>query len=346
MPFRISPRPEKAVYAERARALRAPCAVTAEDLRLRALVRCATLAPSSHNTQCWRFGLERDAIRIAPDLARRCPAVDPDDHHLFASLGCALENLLQAAPAFGLSGQAAVDPESGAIRVALHAARQHRSALCTAIPQRQTTRAPFDGRALSADVLEFLARAGSGDGVRLLLITRRSQVERVLEHILAASAAQTRDPAFVAELREWIRFSYREALVTGDGLFAPATGNPALPGWLGAPMFELFYRPGPERSRTARLIRSSAGLAAFVSERDDKRHWVEAGRCYERFALQATSVGIRNALVNQPVEVAAQRRELASELGLASGRVDLLVRFGCGPRMPASLRRPLEAVLR
>jgi hypothetical protein len=26
---------------------------------------------------------------ILPDLSRRCPAVDPDDHHLFVSLGCA-----------------------------------------------------------------------------------------------------------------------------------------------------------------------------------------------------------------------------------------------------------------
>ena len=59
----------------------------------RELVRYATLAPSSHNTQCWRFGIEPQAITVLPDLSRRCPAVDPDDHHLFVSLGCAAENL-------------------------------------------------------------------------------------------------------------------------------------------------------------------------------------------------------------------------------------------------------------
>lgn len=71
---------------------------------LRELVRYATLAPSSHNTQCWKFRLEADAISIWPDLSRRCPAVDPDDHHLFVSLGCAAENLIQAALANGLMG--------------------------------------------------------------------------------------------------------------------------------------------------------------------------------------------------------------------------------------------------
>ena len=66
-----------------ARALRHPAAVLSgnagsEDSAAlkRELVRCATLAPSSHNTQCWKFGIEPDAISIHPDLTRRCPAVD------------------------------------------------------------------------------------------------------------------------------------------------------------------------------------------------------------------------------------------------------------------------------
>ena len=69
------------------------------------LVRCATLAPSSHNTQCWRFAVAPDAITVLPDFSRRCPAVDPDDHHLFVSLGCATENLVQAALAHGLMAE-------------------------------------------------------------------------------------------------------------------------------------------------------------------------------------------------------------------------------------------------
>lgn len=73
---------------------------------LRELVRYATLAPSSHNTQCWKFGLDDQSISILPDYQRRCPIVDPDDHHLFVSLGCAAENLVQAAAAMGFRGDA------------------------------------------------------------------------------------------------------------------------------------------------------------------------------------------------------------------------------------------------
>ena len=39
------------------------------------LVRYATLAPSSHNTQCWKFAAVDKAITILPDLSRRTPAV-------------------------------------------------------------------------------------------------------------------------------------------------------------------------------------------------------------------------------------------------------------------------------
>ena len=39
------------------------------------LVRYATLAPSSHNTQCWKFAVVDKVITILPDLSRRTPAV-------------------------------------------------------------------------------------------------------------------------------------------------------------------------------------------------------------------------------------------------------------------------------
>ena len=82
-------------YDEAVRQVWRPLAV---DGGLRELVRAGTLAANSHNTQPWRFSLADNAVAIHPDLTRRCPAVDPDDHHLFASLGCAVENIVQAAP--------------------------------------------------------------------------------------------------------------------------------------------------------------------------------------------------------------------------------------------------------
>jgi len=335
-----------------ARALRAPRAQSARAAPslMHDLVRQAVLAPSSHNTQCWRFQIDEKSISIAPDLTRRCPAVDPDDHHLFVSLGCATENLVHAALASGLHADPRFDPSAsggaGVIAVNLTTTQQRITPLFEAIPVRQCTRGDYDDQRISPAELRQLEQAGTGDGVSVRLMTARPAMESVLEYVVAGNTAQMNDAAFVAELKAWIRFSADEALRTGDGLFAGASGNPALPRWLGSRLMGLFFTPKSENERYARQVRNSAGIAVFVSERSDKAHWVEAGRCYERFALQATAMGIRNAFLNQPVEVGAIRPQFAAWMGLkASERPDLVVRFGRGAGMPLSMRRPVQAVI-
>ena len=330
-----------------ARALRRPLAAGSDRAQLtRELVRYATLAPSSHNTQCWTFRLQDQTILIAPDLSRRCPSVDPDDHHLHVSLGCAVENLAHAALAAGLQAEARFEPAGpGTIAVTLEPTRGSVTPLFQAISERQCTRGDYDGQPISNDELRLLERAGTGRGVRVMLLTERATIEKVLEYVVAANTAQMGDAAFVAELKSWIRFGAAEAERLGDGLYAGTTGAPVMPRWLGSPLMGVFFTPKSENERYARQIRNSSGLAVFVSEVNDKVHWIEAGRCYERFALQATALGLRNAFLNQPVEVGAIRPQFASALGLGSQRPDLVVRFGRGPAMPLSMRRPVQAVL-
>lgn len=344
-----------ASHDEAARSLRRPITANEGDntLLMRELVRYATLAPSSHNTQCWKFKLRNQgssrSITIEPDLARRTPVVDPDDHHLFVSLGCATENLMQAALASGLQGDARFDPTgAGAIHVSLHATQAISSPLFQAITERQCTRGDYDGKPLTTDELRLLEQAGTGNGVRVLLLTEGPAMEKVLEYVMSGNTAQMNDPDFVDELRAWIRFSADEAVRTGDGLYAGAAGNPSLPRWLGSRMMGMFFTPKSENQRYAKQIRNSAGIAVFASEASDKAHWIEAGRCYERFALQATALGIRNAFLNQPVEVGAIRSQFSSAIGLGGlggQRPDLVVRFGRGPTMPLSMRRPVQAVI-
>jgi hypothetical protein len=313
----------------------------------RELVRYATLAPSSHNTQCWKFALDNNgrSITVLPDLARRCPAVDPDDHHVFVSLGCATENLIQAALAHGLKGEAQFDPASDAVRVTLETTQAQTTPMFTAIPLRQCTRGDYDGKPLYSEEMALLQRAGSSDSVRLLLLTERPALEQTLDYVMQGNTAQLADAAFVKELKAWIRFNGADAVRTGDGLYSASSGNPNIPSWIGDLAFRWLLTPKGENDKYAQQVRSSAGIAVFVGLASDKSHWVEVGRCYERFALQATVLGIRNAFLNQPIEVAALRPPFAAALGLTGQRPDLVVRFGRGPVLPRSLRRPVAAVL-
>ncbi len=311
-----------------------------------ALIRSATLAASSHNTQAWRFAPDGGGITLLPDVSRRTPVVDPDDHHLFVSLGAAAENMVQAAPALGLVATPQFDlTGAGGIRVALRPGKVLVTDLGQAIPHRQCTRGLYDGRPVPAAALAALTAAGSGGGVSLLVITQRPAMAAVAAFIRHATARQLADPAFRTELKSWMRFSYTTALATDDGLFAPVSGTPALPEPLGRALFDWVLSATAEAAKSQAQIDSSAGLAIFASDRDDPAHWVAAGRAYQRFALTATALGLKHAFLNQAVEVAAVRRDLAAHLGLGARRPDLIVRFGYGESMPWSLRRPVADVL-
>ena len=321
----------------------------------RELIRYATLAASSHNTQCWQFKMAANGIIILPDFTRRCPAVDPDNHHLFVSLGAATENLAQAAIYNGLQGEVNVDQlntdnnATEAIDITLMPTKAITSPLFKAITDRQCTRAEYDGKPLSADELNLLELAGTGDGVHVLLHTEAQAIENILAYVVAGNSAQMHDDAFLAELKSWIRFSTQDAVRTGDGLYSGASGNPSIPKWIGSPLFNLLFNEKSENDKYAKHIRSSAGVAIFVSDKNDKAHWLEVGRCYQRFALQATAMGVRSAFLNQAVEVVKVRQQFANYLNIderiGAGRIDLVVRFGRGRLMPKSLRRPVEDVL-
>jgi nitroreductase len=312
----------------------------------RDLIRYASLAANSHNTQPWRFKLHQNGIGIFPDMTRRLAAVDPDNHHLFASLGCAAENLAIASAMRGKPGELRFDPlGGGAGSFAFGNAAPAEPALFGAIPTRQSTRGDFDGRLVSAGDLAALARAAAVPGVDLVLITERAQIDRVRDLVIAGNSAQMADPAFLKELKTWLRFSPRQAARMADGLFSATSGNPALPAWLGPIALDFMFKANTENGKYVRHINSSAGIAVFVAHKSDTEHWFLAGRACQRFALQATALGLKHAFINQPVEVPGLRPELAALVGMSGRRPDIVMRFGYGPALPYSARRPVSAVL-
>ncbi|WP_372422263.1 Acg family FMN-binding oxidoreductase [Salinarimonas chemoclinalis] len=340
-------RGKRSAYAERLSRMTAPLP---DPAGTRDLLRFATLAASGHNTQPWRFRSRAEGVDILPDLERRTPVVDPDDHHLWASLGCAAETLAIAARARGLSAEVRFATEGGeeaiAVDLAPGGARPAEEAdLFAAIPQRQSTRGLYDGRPLPAPVVERMTAEAARVGVDLLWLPRGPRVDEVLALVLAGNAAQMGDRAFVAELKSWLRFDAAQAARDNDGLYAAAAGSPTLPPWLGRRMFDLVFRAGPENDKVARQIRSSAGLLVLVAPTNDPAGWAAAGRAYSRVALAATAAGARLAFVNQCVEVPEQRAALRGLLGLGERRPNLVLRVGFAPAMPRSLRRPVEEVL-
>lgn len=309
------------------------------------IIRHATLAANSHNTQPWLFEAGGNTIRIRADADRRCPIVDPDDRHVIASLGCATENLMLAAKAAGIDAQVEFDPSSRHVIVTMTSARPSSSAAYEAIVKRQTTRVPFDPMPLENDDLLALDSATQKSGVRSRFLTARKDLDRLKEFVVEGNTAQCNDEAFVRELRHWLRFNQTHASVTRDGLYTGSTGNPNFPRWLGQNVFPLFFTADSENPKYVAQLDGSAGAVVLCAEKDEPDSWFNVGRASQRFQLEATALDIRTSIINQPVEVSAMRGEFQKWLGDGL-RPALVLRFGRGELMPPSLRRPVTAVLK
>jgi nitroreductase len=314
---------------------------------LKEIIYYATLAPSGHNTQPWLFTLNENVITISPDYRRRLPVVDPDDHALFISLGCALENLVIAAQHFGYESEIRfdLDDESEKIIIELRPEEGNPDEpLFEVIAKRQSTRRNYDGKPIPAGDLEALEVAAQKDGVMFRLFTEPSEIEPLIDFVKEGNRLQFGNKDFVNELVSWIRFKKSAAESLGDGLNSASMGAPWVPQWLGK-LFVKMTTSEKEAQKTADAIKSSSALMMFIAEKDDKLTWIRLGQSFERVALKATALGIKHAHVNMPCEEVSVREKMQKHLGLKGEQPLLLLRIGYAEARPRSYRRPVKEVL-
>lgn len=124
-----------------------------------------------------------------------------------------------AAQALGLHGQVRFDLARHSVMVALALAPVVASLWFKAITERQCTCGLYDGMPLNTQDLVLLEGAGSADYVRVLLLTAKGAINKVLFHLMQGNSQQLNVKAFVTELKSWIRFNAADAVERGAGLF-------------------------------------------------------------------------------------------------------------------------------
>ncbi|RPJ55246.1 MAG: hypothetical protein EHM23_26810 [Acidobacteria bacterium] len=313
------------------------------------LVKLATLAPSKYNTQPWTFTIEDHAVRICPDLSRRLPVADPHNRALYISLGCALENLLIGAECYGLRPDVEYNLQGKqAHSVVVHLTRTLTCAdhpqLLRAIAERQTTRGKYSGERIAPADLRTLVDASREPGVHFGFLIDSHEVRPILAAFRESNRRLLADRNFLAEMMSWIRFTGKEAERRKDGISNTGLGLPLLPSWLVGNTTRRFLVR--HRLRREKLIQGSAAVMLFAVDRNDPQHWIAAGRSFERVALTATNLHIRHSHLAPARDVVQTRIQLSSLLGLSNTeKPALLLRIGYAEPLPASLRRPVAAML-
>lgn len=275
----------------------------------------ASLAPSVHNSQPWRFRILPDQIELHADLARRLPATDPEDRELRLSCGAVLLNLRLALQGYGVrplvtllpSGQRAAVDRSGALAVpATHRAQ--------------------------------LVRAAESERGWLYALSDPQERATLRNLVLRAHREQMADPAFVAELAAW---TGRES-VRRDGVPVIAGGPQP------EPQDEWVLRDftaGRGRTRVkGKDFEPNPLLVVLCSFHEGSLGELQAGQALQHMLLTATTLGLSASFLSQPIEVPPIRTKLRRALGTTLSPQAIL-RIGFGSPVPGTPRRPVTDLL-
>jgi hypothetical protein len=303
---------------------------------IQAMLAAAIQAPSSHNTQPWRFALTGEGLILIPDFSRRLPQADPDDREFWIGQGCALENIAQAASEFGYDACPVFRDDR--IEIALLPSGESGGDLYSYIDRRQTNRAPYDGRPIPAGDLRQLGEAAGGGGVQVRFISLENERILLLDLIRRANEVQLSDKAYKRELLGWIRFNRREVEKHRDGLCYHVMGTPPVPAALGRMFATASLKPDKQDKADAERIQSAPVLVLISAPSADAQGWIEAGRAFQRFALTAEKLGLAHAHHNAPLQVPALRG-LVAERFCPGAQPALLLRLGYAQRQPLAPRR-------
>ena len=304
--------------------------------RLTYLLGYAILAPSSHNTQPWRFSVNDSAISVFADKTRWLNVADADQRELFLSVGCALENLVVAAEHFGYACNVTYFPGDGdeiaRVKLTLQGRPSGDERLFSALLSRHTNRNLYDSQRVQKDVLQILQNCSTEEDMQIYLTSELQARNDFRDLTVAADQVLFADINYKSELGHWL----------GQGMMGP-TGVQAL----AAQMALVFLDIGSEQTRKdEELVDSTPVLGFIATKENDRISQVKAGRLFERVWLTATALGISIHPMSQALEVPEKKAQLSELLPDPSMYPQQTFRLGYSePAKEHSPRRPLEEFL-
>jgi nitroreductase len=314
------------------------------DERIAMAIRCASLAPSSHNSQPWFFRATEHAIEVHADRARALPVVDPHGRELVVSCGGAVFQLALAARVLRIGTRVQAFPEgteaSCMARVFLEdsgSPTEEDLGLFAEIPRRRTYRMALDARPVPPAVVSSLIRAAQTEGASLAFL-EGAQRAPVAALVAEGNRIQGRDVGFRRELASWLRHKEEGY---ADGMLGRSFGLGAVTARAFPFVVRAFDWGAAQAEKDAKATRDAPLLAALTTEEDSAHAWLVTGRALARVLLVARAHGLFASFFNQPVQVPALRAALAEVCG---DEPQLLFRLGHAEEIPPSLRRSLESI--
>ncbi|HEY5981808.1 MAG TPA: hypothetical protein VIT41_19450 [Microlunatus sp.] len=305
----------------------------------------ASLAPSIHNTQPWRFRIGPNTLELRADRDRRLRVLDPTGRQLMLSMGCALLNarVALAASRREVSIQRFPTPADPGLVARLVisdriAPWQPLVRLDPAIDRRHSNRREFFETRVSEEVQWELMAAAEAEGSVLVPVSNDRHRLEVARLLWEAEAEQSDDPAYRAEVREWT------SGIAGrrDGI-SPRSYPMSSDDRGEIPLRDFGLKVGGHMAPVTDSGRDQC-LMILGSAVDSDLAWLRAGEALERLWLEATRLDHVASLFTQLIEVPELREELRAQLGLGCEPL-VLIRVGQAAPNVATNRRDLDQLI-
>lgn len=303
-------------------------------------------APSTHNTQPWRWLATPAGLELRADRSRQLRAADPEGRLLTISCGAALHHARLALAAAGWKPQVVRLPDLrspdhlASITVADHAtpSAQDRR-LYDEIGERHTDRRPTVEEPVPAEKLDLIRQAAVEQGAGLHWL-RPPDLDDLAVAAARANEIGLADPDQRAEMDYWI-----------GGRRPGRTGVPSEAIPQHAPQTDIpgrdFGRPGTLAVGTGHARLATYGL--LFRPGDESDDWLRAGEALSACWLKATDLGVAVLPLSSVIEAPATREVLRRMLA-GVGHPLLVLRFGVADPGQAPVadtpRLPAERVIR
>lgn len=311
---------------------------------IRTVLALAGRAPSICNSQPWRWRVDDGALQLFVDPSLQLPSADPDGRDLILSCGAALNHCVIALAAMGWRARVHRLPDPGnpdhlaTIETCCRDVDQTDVMLAAAIPRRRTDRRLYSAWPVPGADIALMGARAAGSGVMLRRIDR---VDRLNQIVAQAVTAHLADPEYLSELTTW---SGRYSSVAG----VPAQNTPA-PNASAAIRNRVFAGPTLAQPPGASPGDDNAVILALGTQTDDRLARLRAGEAASVVLLTATSLGLASCPLTEPLEIAATRNAVRSDVFGTAAYPQMLLRVGWAPvnanPLPSTPRRQLEDIV-
>ncbi len=297
--------------------------------KIKFLLRYAILAPSTHNSQPWRFKVSGNSCKLYfdPEYFTRIKEADPTGRDLYISLGYCLEYLILAGTQFGIYRDVQIFPaespsgiQAGRENLVAEVFFEDRfsdrntalaadSALDLMV-RRVNTRGLFEKKSVSPTTLQTLAAIAKPYeqiGFCTDMITDPEKIRSIADLTRRGLRLAYKNSAFRKEMFGWINNSFSKRR---EGLPGYALKMPALLSLI-FPFIMRWFNIGAFLGKVNAASVTSAPLLCIISARDDaKEAWLSVGRLSAHLMLKATRAGLKTSIFVAAIEMGDLSKEL------------------------------------